>query len=158
MAPLLAGCATSFGAQTNQPYQPGPGITDRGSDVLMLNAAIVTDGQGNGTLIGALLNKEPRADTLRSVAVLDSNGKAISASILPGTISLPHQKLVQLAHTGAVRVSGNVNAGVNDTLTLTFDNAAPITMTIPVLARKAEFAGVPVGPTPPPTTPSHSNP
>lgn len=158
MTPLLAGCATSFGAQTNQIYQPGPGISDRGSDVYVMNAAIVTDGKGNGTLVGALINQNPRTDTLRSITVLDSNGKAISASILPGTISLPDQRSVQLADSGDVRVSGNVHAGVNDTLTLTFANAAPVTMTIPVLPRTSEFHSVPVGPTSTPTTPSHSNP
>ncbi len=158
LTPLLAGCATSFGAETNQLYQPGPGITVRDSDVYVLNAFIVTDGRGNGTLVGALLNRAARVDTLESVKVTGPGGKPLSASILPGTVALPVQRSVQLANTGAVRVAGALRAGVNYALTLTFHSAAPVTLTIPALSRWSQFDGVPVGPAPSGTTPSHSNP
>lgn len=158
LSPLLAGCATSFGAATNELYQPGPGITVRDSGVYVLNALIVTDGRGNGTLVGGLLNQAARADTLESVKVTAPGGKPLSVSILPGTIALPVQRLVQLANTGAVRVAGDVRAGLNYTLTVTFHGAAPVTLTIPALGRWSQFDGVPVGPAPSATTPSHSNP
>lgn len=154
LTPLLAGCATSFGAQTSQVYQPGPGITVRGSDVYVLNALIVTDGRGNGTLVGGLINEAAQTDTLESVQVTDPAGNPVSATIQPGTIALPDQRPVQLADNGAVRLGGNLQAGVNDSLILTFRNAAPITMTIPVVAQSAQFSSVPVGPTPTPMTPS----
>ena len=51
IAPLLAGCGTGFQAQTNQIYQPGPGISVRDDGVYAINTLIVTDGEGNGTLV-----------------------------------------------------------------------------------------------------------
>ncbi len=41
---------------------------------------------------------------------------------------------------------------------MTFANAAPVTTAVPIAADSPDFAGVPMGPVPPPTTPSHSNP
>ncbi len=155
LTPLIAGCATSFGAQTSQVYQPGPGITVRDSDVYVLNAFIVTDGRGNGTLVAGLINQKPARDALEAVSVTGPGGKPISATILPGMIALRDQSSVQLADTGAVRVAGALTAGVNYQLGLTFKNAAPVTMTIPVLGKAGEFQSVPLGPVPSPTTPSH---
>ncbi len=66
LAPLLAGCGTGFQAQTNQIYQPGPGITVRDGGVYAINTLIVTDGNGNGTLVAALVNQAARPDTLVS--------------------------------------------------------------------------------------------
>lgn len=155
VVPLLAGCgSTSFGAQTSQVYQPGPGITVRSSDVYVFNALVVTDGDGNGTLVGGLINQVTRTDTLQSVALTTPQGKQVDATILPGTVSLPDQLSVQLADTGDVRFGGDLEAGLNYSLTLTFANAAPVTVIVPVLTDAAEFATVPVGPTPTPTTPS----
>lgn len=158
LVPLLAGCATSFGAQTSQMYQPGPGITVHSSEVWVLDAFIVTDGRGNGTLVGGLLNQATRTDSLQSVRVVAPGGKPLSTTIVPGTVAVADQRLVQLGDTGAVRVGGDLQAGLNYDLTLTFRNAAPATLTIPALSRTADFDTVPVGPLPSPTTPSHANP
>lgn len=158
LVPLLAGCATSFGAQTSQMYQPGPGITVHDSDVYVLNAFIVTDGRGNGTLVGGLLNRTTQPDVLQGVQVVPASGKPLSAAIVPGAVSLAPSRLVQLGDTGAVRVGGDLRAGLNYDLTLTFRNAAPVRMTIPALSPAPEFEQVPLGPLPSATTPSQSNP
>ena len=157
VAPLLAGCATSFGAQTQRVYQPGPGITVRSSGVYVLNAFIVTDSEGNGTLVAGLVNQMTRPDMLESVTLAGPGGKPLSASILPGTVALPGQQLVQLADSGPVRFGGDLVGGVNYTLSLGFASAAPVTVMIPALTvgSGAEFSTVPVGPTPSaPTTAS----
>lgn len=146
--PLLTGCATSFGAQTSQIYQPGPGITSRSSDVYVLNAFVVTDGLGNGTLVAGLVNQVPGTDTLQSAALAAPTGAPPSATIHSGTIALRNQRLVQLSDSGEVRFGGNLQEGINYTLTLTFANASPVTLTVPVLADAGEFSTVPVGPTP----------
>ena len=67
-APQLAGCSRGFGAQTDQIYQPGPGISVRSGGVYVINALVMTDGSGHGTLIGALINQQPHADILESVS------------------------------------------------------------------------------------------
>jgi hypothetical protein len=157
-APLLASCGTGFQAQTNQIYQPGPGISDRTDGVYVLNALVVTDGQGHGTLVGALINQRARPDRLESVTVKSDSGAPLKASILSGTLALLPQRSVQLADTGDVRVSGKLVAGAFCSLSLTFHNAAPVAIQIPIVAKTSAFANVQVGPVPPPSTPSHSNP
>ncbi len=158
VAPLLAACGSGFHAQTNQIYQPGPGITVRVGGVYAMNTLIVTDGHGNGTLVGALINQRSRPDELRSVRVSTRAGRVLDSTIISGTIALPSQRAVQLADTGDVRVRGTLDAGTYLTLTLTFANAAPVHVEIPVVSASSDFRRVPLGPVPPPTTPSHSNP
>ena len=158
LTPLLAACGAGFQAQTNQIYQPGPGISDRSGGVYVINALIVTDGAGHGTLVAALINQQGHPDVLESVSVSTGSGKALKAAIMSGTVALPSQGAVQLADTADVRVEGTLQAGANDMIALTFHNAAPIKMLIPVVSKTSIYDGVTVGPTPPPNTPSHSNP
>lgn len=155
---LLAGCATSFGAETNKVYQPGPGISVRDTGVYAINMLIVTDGAGNGTLVGALINQQQRRDALETVTVSALDGRMLDTTILPGTIALPPGRSVQLADTGWVRVGGPLDPGANCSLTMTFRNAAPVTAVIPMLNQSADFAKVPVGPTPTATPPSPTAP
>jgi hypothetical protein len=158
LTPLLAACGTGFQAQTNQIYQPGPGISVRSGGVYALNALIVTDGDGNGTLVTALINQGPSPDTLESVLVRTRSGDRVKTSILSGTVALPSRRAVQLADSGDVRVSGDLAAGSVCFLKLTFRNAAPVTVEIPIVSTSSVYHDVPLGPVPPPTTPSHSNP
>jgi len=156
IAPLLAGCGSGFHAKTSEIYQPGPGISVRTGGVYAVNMLIVTDGQGNGTLIGALINQQKTADKLTAVDVVGPGGHAVTTSILSGTIALAPQKSVQLADTADVRLTGHLVAGAFYHLTLTFDQAAPITTQIPILTNTDAYSGVTVAPAPTSTTPSHS--
>lgn len=156
LAPLLAACGAGFQAQTNQIYQPGPGISVRDGGVYALNAQILTDGKGNGTLVAALINQVATPDTLESVSLQNRAGKQLDATILSSTIALPSQRSVQLASTGDVRITGDLAAGTYATLSLFFRNAKPIEVGVPVVATAPMYDGVPLGPVPTPTTPSHS--
>ncbi len=111
LAPLLAGCGTGFQAETNQIYQPGPGISVRQDGVYGINMAIVTDGSGHGTLVAALINQQHHPDTLVTSAVKTSRGLPPVATILTGTVALPVQTSVQLGFTGVVRVEGTLAPG-----------------------------------------------
>jgi hypothetical protein len=155
---VLTGCGAGFTAETNQIYQPGPGITDRSSQVYALNMLVVTDGRGHGTLVGGLVNQQATDDTLVSAEITATEGKQPQTTIQSGTVTLPPHRLVQLADAGDVRVTGDLRPGVNLELTLRFHDAAPVTMQIPTVGQSDTFAKVPVGPVPPPTTPSHSEP
>lgn len=156
--PLLAGCAQGFGAQTNQLYQPGPGLENRSSDVYVINAVIVTNGTGNGTLVAALMNQVHPGDRLVSTTATTSTGKALTVTGGSGTL-LPTLMSVQLNDLasggfGGIRLTGTLTAGTIATMTFTFLHAAPVTMDVPVVTQSDQFTSVDVATTPPTTSPS----
>jgi hypothetical protein len=155
VTPLLAGCGTGFQAQTNQIYQPGPGISVRDDGVYAINTLIVTDGNGNGTLVTALINQATRPDTLvRAGVSYTTTGRPLTTKILGGRVLLPPQQPVQLGYTGDVRVEGRLIPGTYVSLSLTFRNGAPVDLEIPIVKDSLDYAGVPIGPIP--TTPRQS--
>jgi hypothetical protein len=157
LCPVLAGCGVGFHAETNQIYQPGPGITVRNNSVYALNALVVTDGRGDGTLVAGLLNRRPQPDALQSVSITNSSGRQLKTTITGGTVALPPQKLVQLADTGAVRVSGTLLPGSVCSLALTFQNSAPVQVKIPVVTSAPPYDAVPLGPVSASATPRQSS-
>jgi hypothetical protein len=158
LAATLTGCSGGFNAQTNQLYQPGPGVSVRQDGVYLINAIVVTDASGHGTLVGALVNEQARTDTLESVTLTGSHGVSVNVTILPGTISLPPHQAVQLANTGAVRFDGTLQPGATYRITMTFRNGAPISTLIPLISKTSTYAQVPLGPVPTGTVRSASNP
>ena len=143
----VVGCGSNFDAQTQQPYQPAVGISDRSGQVYAINTLVVTDGQGNGTVVSALINQSGAEDTLQSVTAVDDQGGGMSVQRLPqGGITLPPRNLVQLATDGSARLSGeSLEAGRFVTLTFAFANAAPVKVDVPVVAQTSTYADVPVG-------------
>ncbi len=146
----VVGCGSNFEAQTQQPYQPAVGISNREGTVYALNTLVVTDGEGNGTVVSALINQAATEDRLLSVTATDG---ATQLRVLPlpeGGIALPPSRLVQLETTGAVRIrSDNLRAGYFVTLTFSFANAAPLELDVPVVEvvdADSPYADVPVGP------------
>ncbi|MGH3470829.1 MAG: hypothetical protein ACRDPG_02125 [Nocardioidaceae bacterium] len=162
-APLLAGCSASFGAQTNQPYQPADGISNRTGQIYAIDSLIVADDSGHGTLVSALVNQTSKPDKLTKVAVQGANGKALTVTNLThAPIVLPPQQSVQFASTGHIRVTGTAKTltpGIFVTITFVYAKAAPLTEQIPVVSHDKVYAQVPVGPvptaTPPKTTTRH---
>jgi hypothetical protein len=47
--PALSSCSVSFGAQTDQVYNPSAGVDDRSGSVDVLNALVVSGAAGSGT-------------------------------------------------------------------------------------------------------------
>lgn len=154
LLPVLSACGTGFQAQTSQIYQPGPGISVRSGDVYAVNMLVVSDGAGDGTLVGALINQAQAPDTLEGVELTNRAGRPVSTTIIGGTVALPSQRAVQLADTGDVRVQGTVTSGAYYTVTLTFRNAEPVTTMIPVVSQSSEYDAVPLGPVPTEATPT----
>ena len=144
---LLASCAAGFNAQTQQQYQAGEGISDRSTDIYVLNALVVADDQGNGTLVGTLINQSGQADELQQVSATGADGKSIRTTKLTSPIPLGYQQSVQLESDGLVRLTGDgVQAGDFITVTFTFGNAAPIELGIPIVPTGPMYTSVPVGP------------
>jgi copper(I)-binding protein len=146
---LVAGCSASFDAQTNQIYQPAVGSNNRDGDVYVLNALVVTDGTGLGTISAGLVNEVTRDDALVAVSPDSSAGKRVQGMILTHRVRLPSLQLVQLSDAGHVILSAArpLNVGGWITVTFTFRNAAPVTLDLPIVMNTGDFARVPV-PTP----------
>ena len=144
----LSGCGAGFDAQTQQQYQPAAGVSNRDGDIYAINTLVVTDGQGSGTVVSALINQADAEDSLQSVTATDGRGGGMQVQPLPDTgIPLPASQLVQLGNDGSVRISSEeLQAGLFVTLTFTFTNAAPVQVDVPVVNDTATYADVPVGP------------
>lgn len=151
---VLGGCAAGFSAQTEQPYQPAEGISNRQSEVYAIDSLVVTDGRGNGTVVSGLVNQAPKSDSLVNVTA-SMQGKSLPVTNTSGSaIKLPTQTGVQLAHSADIRIGGNFKAGEIVTLTFEFANAAPVTVHVPVVGNGSTYAGVPVGPITPTAGPT----
>jgi hypothetical protein len=142
----VTGCnGVGFNEQTNKFYQGAAGITNRDGEVYALNVLVVTDGKGNGTMVGTLLNTMSTADSLQGVTATDSNGKAIPTK-LASPVPLAPEQAVKLQTNASVRLTGKgLVAGYYIHVTFTFTTAAPLSMSIPVLLQGTEYSSVPVG-------------
>jgi hypothetical protein len=139
---LSVGCGANFDAQTNELYQPAAGINHRSGDVFAFNVLLVFD-QGRGTLIGVLLNQLSRPDALTGVAI--RSGKTpLKTRIAGSQLKLPSDTVVQLGDKAAVSVRGeDVLPGSLVEVRLSFHNAAPITLNVPVEPRTGIYRSVP---------------
>jgi copper(I)-binding protein len=146
---LVAGCSSSFDAQTNQIYQPAIGSNNRDGGVYVLDALVVSGGTGLGTISAGLVNEVRRADALISVTADSPDGGRVQGMILSHSLRLPSQQLVQLSDTGDVILSAvkPLNVGGSIEVTFTFRNAEPVTLDLPIVMNTGDFARVPV-PTP----------
>lgn len=144
----VMGCGAGFDAQTNQPYQPAAGVTVRTSDVYAVNTLVVTDGEGNGTVVTSLINQAAEPDKLVALTAKDSNGGTVEVSPLPeGGIELSPQQALQTATDGAFRVSADtLHAGGLVTLAFEFESASRVEVEVPVVTASTEYADVPIGP------------
>jgi hypothetical protein len=158
---LLGACDAGFNAQTNVPYQPAQGISNRSGDVYSINTLVVADDSGNGTVVARLVNQQAGPDQLLSFTAVDPTGTPVTAGPLSSPIDIaayPSQdQSVQVGTSGALRVSGDqVTPGSYLTLTLTFAHAAPVQVDAPILRPGTIYADIPVGPAPTPASGSVS--
>lgn len=144
----VSGCGAGFDAQTNQPYQPVPGVTVRTSDVYTVNTLVVTDGDGDGTVVTSLINQAAESDKLVGLTATDTQGDTVEVSPLPdGGIELAPQQAIQTATDGALRVTADtLQAGGLVTLAFEFESAARVEVEVPVVAASSQYADVPLGP------------
>lgn len=144
----VGGCGSSFNAQTQQQYQPAVGVSNRDDAIYAINTLVVTDGEGNGTVVSALINQKAAADSLRSVTAVDDQGRELKVLPLPdGGVALPSQQAVQLGNDASVRISSDeLQAGFFVTLSFTYADAAPLQVDVPVVDQTSTYADVPVGP------------
>ena len=144
-APALSSCGVSFGAQTDQVYNPSVGVDDRSGQVDVLNALIVSGTNGSGTVVATLVNNDQQTDdTLKGVA---GAGKDAGMTVKPGgDTTIPAGGLLNLATKGAVTIRGQrVVPGNFVTITFSFDRAQSVTLDVPVVSHSnPDYAGVKV--------------
>jgi len=145
--PLIAGCGAGFGAQTQQVYQPADGVTVRSGMVYVVNALVVTDGDGNGTVVVALINQADEPDRLVSLTAEATTGEPVEVTPIPTDFELASGESVQSAETGTLRLSSpELEPGGLVTLTFEFEQAAPVSVEVPVLPQSTDYADVEIGP------------
>jgi hypothetical protein len=144
-APALSSCGVSFGAQTDQVYNPSVGVDDRSGQVDVLNALIVSGTDGSGTVVATLVNNDQQTDdTLKGVA---GAGKDAGMTVKPGgDTTIPAGGVLNLATKGAVTIRGQrVVPGNFVTITFSFDRAQSVTLDVPVVSHSnPDYAGVKV--------------
>ena len=144
-APALSSCGVSFGAQTDQVYNPSVGVDDRSGQVDVLNALIVSGTNGSGAVVATLVNNDQQTDdTLKGVS---GAGKDAGMTVKPGgDTTIPAGGLLNLATKGAVTIRGQrVVPGNFVTITFSFDRAQSVTLDVPVVSHSnPDYAGVKV--------------
>jgi copper(I)-binding protein len=131
----LSACGTSFGAQTNQVYQPAVGANARG-EVEAHNTQLVSNNDGSATLSAALVSNLDDSQMLSSVTVTDAAGQDLTVRNPKTPVELPSGELVTIGgKDGAFIVAEGAEAGAYVTITLTFSGAEELTVRAPVMPR-----------------------
>lgn len=133
-APVLSSCGVTFGAQTDQVYNPSVGVDDRSGSVDVLNALVVSGTDGSGTVVATLVNNDQQnADTLRGVS---GAGPDANLTIKPGgATAIPADGLLNLARDGRITVRGKrVVPGNFVKITFSFDRGQAVTLDAPVVS------------------------
>ena len=137
----LSACTNGFNEQTDKVYQPAVGVNERSSEVDVLGALIVAPEKGtDGVFIASLANNDQtKSDTLTAV---EGQGVKTSLGKVP---PIPPGGLVNLAseEIGGVPVTGApVKAGSFVQMRLTFANADPVTVNVPVVLNDGPYASI----------------
>ncbi len=143
--PALSACGVSFGAQTDQVYNPTVGVDDQSGQVDVLNALIVSGTDGSGTVVASLVNNDQQtADTLKGVS---GAGKDAPLTVKSGgDTTIPAGGLLNLATQGNITARGQrIVPGNFVEITFSFDRAEAITVGVPVVSHSnPDYAGVKV--------------
>ena len=143
--PALSACGVSFGAQTDQVYNPTVGVDDQSGQVDVLNALIVSGSNGSGTVVASLANNDQQtADTLKGVS---GAGKDASLTVkVGGDTTIPAGGLLNLATQGNITARGQrIVPGNFVEITFSFDRAEAITVAVPVVSHSnPDYASVKV--------------
>lgn len=143
--PALSACGVSFGAPTDQVYNPSVGVDDQSGEVYVLNALIVSGSDGSGTVVASLANTDQQtADTLKGVS---GAGKDASLTVkLGGDTTIPAGGLLNLATQSEITARGKrIVAGNFVEITFSFDRAEAITVDVPVVSHgNPDYADVKV--------------
>lgn len=144
--PLLSACGMSFA--TDAVYTPAPGANDRDGRVDVLNALIVATENGSGTFVATLVNNEVSAleggrlsdVTDRLTSLRGAGESTLTAQLEP--VEIPGGGMARLADGSGIPVEGSdIQLGHFVEVELTFANAEPVRIEVPVVPNNGVFAG-----------------
>jgi len=149
---VLSACGTSFGAQTNQQYQPSVGANLRDTDVpvQIYGGLLVDNDDGTATFSGVLLARGDDDQTLTSAEITpsasDTNATPAGSPTtvkLASPLDLPAETPVRLGDEGEIIVkSDDLTAGEYALITLELDSGEQVSLNIPVVVRTSTYDSV----------------
>jgi hypothetical protein len=151
LTPALSSCG--FDRPTDQVYTPGVGVNERSGQVDVLHALVVSGADGSGTVVANLVNNDQsEADELTRIAGAGED-QGITVT-LEQPVEIPAGGSVQLIDDNEISVEGEaITSGAFVELSFAFERGETVTVDVPVVARRGDYAEVPV-PSVAPTTPS----
>ena len=137
-AALLVPSGCGFHMATDRVYTPAAGVNYRDGDVKVLNAAIVSKTDGSGTFVAALVSDATQPVQLTGIS---GDGSAV-ANVDVKPVTVQPDRLVNLADSDAIHVSGSFKAGDFVTLQLTFSSGENVSLDMPVVKDDGQWAGL----------------
>lgn len=138
----LSACSPlGSGMQTNQQYSAGVGSNARGQHVEVLNSLFVDNNDKTATYSASLLNRDDQSHVLTGVDVTTTDGNAITSTFATPR-ELTNDNPYNPGTDGDIILTGAFPAGGFVKITFTFDNAAPVTVSAPIVARTAMYKNV----------------
>ncbi|WP_183101308.1 hypothetical protein [Nocardioides pelophilus] len=141
LAAALTSCG--FDYPTDRVNTIAAGVNNRDASVEVLGARVVAYADGQGRLIGTLVNSVNDAE---EPAVLDAvQGEAGSdIEVTVSDVEIPGNERVNLAsdEVGAVVVTGDFSAGDVVTLTYSFSTDELVTLDVPVVKPCGQYADI----------------
>lgn len=157
LLPVLAGCEAGNQAPTLNFHVPTDATTKDAGDILIRNAFVL------GAPLGEKLQPGATASLFFSVLTsgtsdrllrISAPGSATSVTLPGGSLAVTtnHPVLLNGPQTKAylVGLTRQIRGGSTLNITLTFQNAGQVTLTVPVMARAAHYTTY--GPAPSPTS------
>ncbi|HSE10328.1 MAG TPA: hypothetical protein VLB29_16825 [Nocardioidaceae bacterium] len=142
LVPVLASCG--FNEPTDRVYTPGVGVNERSGTVDVLHALIVSGAEGSGTVVAGLSNNDRQEDDALT-RITGAGDDARLSVTLDGPVEIPAGGAVQLVDETEVSVEGEtVEPGTFVELTFTFERGENVTVEVPVVARRGDYAEIPV--------------
>lgn len=149
LVPVLASCG--FNEPTDRVYTPGVGVNERSGTVDVLHALVVSGADGSGTVIAGLSNNDQEeGDALTRIS---GSGEDSGLTVtLDGPVEIDPGASAQLAYETEISVEGeSIKPGNFVELTFDFERGESVTVEVPVVARRGDYAEIPV-PSVAPTT------
>ncbi|HLN78438.1 MAG TPA: hypothetical protein VK204_15435 [Nocardioidaceae bacterium] len=143
LAPVLSSCGLH--QPTDRVYNPGVGVNERSGQVDVLGAVVVSGKDGSGTLSAAVVNNnQQQGDALTQVA--GSGQDADVTATVSSPIQIKPGSSVQLTDESTpIAVKGkSIKTGAFVTLTFSFQNAESVSLDVPVVANRGDYADVPL--------------
>ena len=149
----LGACGTSFNAQTSKVYQAAVGADHRG-ELDVMNTQLVANDDGSATLSASIVNNTKTEQKLESVTATTLGGEELTVIKRGESLALPSDVgtiVGAVASPSGFWITKGADAGHYVRLTLTFTDAAPVTIEAPVVSRTSEYDEVATAPAPEPT-------